>query len=131
MAYNLSKQSTTIEKGKTEAGPIYTMGGKVRFIGLPCKPDGSVDLVSQWITFRGCFGGDVWFNVLDYSGKALRISTRVDQNIAHIPNYLDVGRAMLPIDGRQFQGVQFIIPVLDRAEDSAKALDLYWEPSGL
>jgi len=131
MPYNLSKQSTTIEKGKTEAAPIYTMGGKVRFIGLPCRPDGSVNLVSQWITFRGCFGGDAWFNVLDYTGKVLRVSTRVDQNLAHIANYLDAAKAMLPIDGSQFQGVQFIIPVLERAEDENKALDFYWEPAGL
>jgi hypothetical protein len=123
-----NKQSTTIEKGMVDGKPFHTMGGRIKFIGLPCKPDGSVNLVSQYLTFRGCLGGDSWFNILDYSGRVLRISTRVDANVAHIANYLDVSKAMLPIDGSQFEGVQFIIPVLERNENEAKTLEFWCAP---
>lgn len=127
----LTKYSVTVRKGKLEgegAAPVY--GGKLRFIGLPVNPDGTPALSSQSISFHGCFGGDAWFRVMDYNGQMVKISTRADANPAHIPNYLDAAPIMLPIrDPNLFDGLYFLIPVLERAESEDRTLDLYCEAS--
>ncbi len=125
----LTKYSVTVRKGKLEgdrATPVY--GGKLRFIGLPVNSDGTPALSGQSISFHGCFGGDAWFRVMDYNGRVVKIATRAEANPAHIPNYLAAAPIMLPIqDPSLFEGINFLIPVLDRAEEEDKTLDLYCE----
>ena len=127
----LTKFSVTIRKGKLEGeSPAASYGGKLRYIALPTNEDGTTALLSQTIGFHGCLGGDAWFNVLDFNGQPVKISTRAAPNVAHIPNYLAQAPNMVPVkDPSQFEGIMFLIPVLDRAEEEDKTLDLYCEPA--
>jgi hypothetical protein len=128
MAKNLSKTSTVVAKGKQEGKPVFTGGAAIRFVGLPVGPDGAVNLASQSIIFKGCFGGDAWFYLLDYTGKFLQVSTQVTRNVPHIPGYLDAAPSLLPVkDPGLFEGIQVVIPILSQVEDGEKSLDIYFE----
>ncbi len=127
MAMQLIRQSTTIKKGELDADPVYTEGRALKYIALPVDPTGKVSLASGSITFKGAFGNDPFFNVLDYTGKVLRISTRVDPSVPHIPNYLDAAPALVPVQNPSlFEGIMVLIPILDRAEMEDKQLILYF-----
>jgi hypothetical protein len=127
MAMQLIKITTTIKKGELDARPVYTEGKALKFIALPVDPLGKVALTSGSISFKGCFGNDPFFNVLDYTGKVVKISTRVDPSIPHIPNYLDAAPALLPIqDPGLFEGIQVLVPILDRAETEDRDIILYF-----
>jgi hypothetical protein len=122
----LERQSTTIKKGELDGKPVFTGGKVVKYIALPVDPSGKVSLSSRLITFKGCFGGDPFFNLLDYSGEVLMISTRVNPSVPHIDNYQDAAPILLPIKNPDlFSGIQVIIPILDRAETEDKELILY------
>jgi hypothetical protein len=128
MAKRLIKTSTVVVKGQQEAKPVFTGGTAIRFIGLPVTPAGNVNLSSGFIWFKGCFKGDAWFYLLDYSGKLLQVSTQVARNVPHIPNYLDAAPSLLPIkDPGLFEGIQVVIPILNQIEDEDKSFDLYYE----
>lgn len=128
MAKKLSKTSTLVAKGMLEGKPVFTGGSAVRFVGLPTTPEGAVNLSSQYIVFKAGFGGDAWFYVLDYSGKVLQVSTRVAQNVPHIPSGLAAAPSLLPVrEPGLFEGIQVLIPVLNQVEDEEKSIDIYFE----
>jgi hypothetical protein len=131
MAKEFSKITVMVQKGQSEGGPVYTGGAKVRFVGLPVNPDGSIALNGSNLTFKGMFGNGSQFVVLDYNGAPFQISTR-GQSVAKIPSSLDAAPCLLPIrDGAIFEGIQAIIPVSNRPESEDRAIDIYFEASNL
>jgi hypothetical protein len=127
MAIQFERQTTEVRKGQQDGRPVYTGGKALKFIALPVDPTGKVSLASGSISFKGAFGNDAFFNVLDYAGKSFRISTRVDPSIPHIPNYLDAAPVLLPIQNPSlFSGIQVLIPILELAEAEDKELVLYF-----
>jgi hypothetical protein len=126
MAIQLERQSTVVKKGRPDANPVYTGGKAIKFIALPVDRSGKVSLASSWISFKGCLGNDAFFSVLDTTGKVLKISTRIDPSIPHIDNYLSAAPALLPIlDPHLFEGIQVVVPILERAETEDKELIFY------
>jgi hypothetical protein len=126
MAIQLERQSTVVKKGKLDANPVYTGGRAVKFIALPVDQSGKVSLASSTISFKGCFGNDAFFNVLDSTGRILKVSTRIDPSVPHIDNYLSVAPALLPFQNPAlFEGIQVLIPILERAETEDKEIILY------
>jgi hypothetical protein len=126
MSNDLVKQSTIVKKGRPDANPVYTGGKAIKFIALPVDQSGKVSLASSWISFKGCFGGDAFFSVLETSGKVLKISTRIDPSIPHIDNYLAPAPALMPIlNPNLFMGIQVIVPILERPEAEDKEIIFY------
>jgi hypothetical protein len=123
-----TKLSTKILKGKSEGSPVYTAGSKVRLLGLPVTPDGSIALSGKSLTFMGMFPSASQFTVLDYDGDPLKISVR-GVSIAHVDNYLDAAPVMLPVRNPElFEGITMIIPVSNVVEAEDRVIDIYIEP---
>ncbi len=126
MSNELTKQSTIVKKGRMDGNPVYTGGRVVKFIALPVDPSGKVSLTSSTISFKGCFGGDAFFNVLDSTGRVLKVTTRVDPSAPHMDNYLDAAPILLPIQNPSlFEGIQVLIPILERVEAENKEIIFY------
>lgn len=127
---NFHKQTLVIPANKSEAASAAFSGGaRLRFIGLPTNPDGTLAIQGKHMTFKGSMTGlDGWFSVLDYQGSPIAIPLVAAQDIRHVQNGLDASDAMLPINQRElFAGIQMLIPVVDRLQKEDRKITLFFE----
>lgn len=129
--YKLAKVTSVIKKGETEGSPVYTRGGKIRFVGFPTTPTGSIALTGKVINFEGSYDGKAFFSLLDYRGIPVYILPKGAQGV--IPaNGLAPAPVNLPVqDAILFEGIQFIRPVANLAEAEERRIDFYYESADL
>lgn len=125
------KQDMVIPKGEKEGRPVYTKGSKIRFLGLPTNPNGSIALTGSVFGFEGSFDGKSFFTINDYRGIPLSALPKAKQLV--IPqNGLKPAPAILPIEQASlFEGIQMVRIVSNLAEAEDRTIEIYKESADL
>lgn len=128
MALQLQKQTSVIPRNEKEGRPIFTKGGRVRFLGLPVDSAGNVVLNTPQLSFQGSFDGSLWFTINDSAGRPVEVTTRAVQKVIHRDSGLAAAPANLPIgDSGLFEGIQMLRPVGNVAEKEERSIEFYFE----